>query len=147
MRIAIGADHAGYEIKEAIREHLLGLGHDIVDFGTDGTGSVDYPDHGAAVARAVSSSDADRGFLVCGSGQGMTMVANRIRGIRAALAWSEEIARLSRLHNDANILCLPGRFLEARQALGIVDAWLATDFEGGRHARRVRKMMECEKEE
>lgn len=147
MRIAIGADHAGFTVKEFVRRHLESAGHDVRDFGTDGPASVDYPDYGAAVARSVASGDAELGVLVCGSGQGMSMVANRVRGVRAALAWTEEIARLSRQHNDANVLCLPGRFVEVEHAAAIVDAWLRASFEGGRHTRRVEKMMECEKEE
>ena len=147
MRIAVASDHAGFALKEAVRKALTERGHDVRDFGTRDTGSCDYPDYGAPAARAVAKGAADRAVLVCGSGQGMCMVANKVRGVRAALAWTPEIARLSREHNDANALCLPARFVSEAQALEIVDAWLAAAFEGGRHAGRIEKMMNGEKED
>jgi ribose 5-phosphate isomerase B len=146
MRISLGADHAGFLLKEAIKEHLTTAGHEVRDFGTASDESVDYPDYGAPAARAVAQGDVDVGVLVCGSGQGMCMVANKVDGVRAALAWHPEIARLSRLHNDANALCLPARFLGIEQALEIVDLWLDAAFEGGRHERRVEKIMRTERE-
>jgi ribose 5-phosphate isomerase B len=147
MRFAVASDHAGYALKEAAKRHLVSLGHVVEDFGTGGTESCDYPDHGAAAARAVAGGRADRGVLVCGSGQGMCMVANKVRGVRAALAWNAEIAALSRRHNDANVLCLPARFVSEADALAIVDAWLAAEFEGGRHATRIGKLVRLEREE
>ncbi len=144
MRVSVASDHAGFELKERVRQHLTDGGFDVVDFGTSCTESVDYPDFGAPAARAVAAGEADRGILVCGSGQGMCMVGNKVRSIRAALAWTPEIARLSRQHNDANVLCLPARFVGESEALVIVDEWLRTQFEGGRHVRRVHKMMKTE---
>ena len=147
MKIAVASDHAGYALKEAVKRHLTGRGETVVDFGAPGPEPSDYPDHGGAAARAVAAGEAERGVLVCGSGQGMCMVANKVAGVRAALAWSAEIAELSRRHNDANVLCLPARFVTEGDALRIVDVWLATAFEGGRHARRVEKLMRQEEEE
>jgi len=146
MTIAIGSDHAGFNIKTIVKEHLMSLGVSVKDHGADSDASVDYADYGAPVARDVASGDVDRGILVCGSGQGMVMVANKVGGIRAALAWSEEIARLSRQHNNANVLCLPGRFVDADLAIRIVDAWITEGFEGGRHIARVDKIMKMEGE-
>jgi ribose 5-phosphate isomerase B len=147
MKIAVGSDHAGFEMKETVRRHLTDAGHEVDDFGTDSKESSDYPDFGAPAANAVGERCVDRGILFCGSGQGMCMVANRIPGVRAALAWSVEIAELSRRHNDANVLCLPARFVDEETALRIVDAWLMTEFEGGRHQRRVQKMMSYDMED
>jgi ribose 5-phosphate isomerase B len=147
MRIAVGADHAGFELKEAVAKHLTSAGHEVEDFGTGSAEPADYPDYGGPAARAVAEGLAERAVLFCGSGQGMCRVANRIAGVRAALAWSEEIARLSREHNDANVLCLPARFVEAETAMRIVDGWLAAEYEGGRHKRRIEKMMSYDREE
>lgn len=146
MKIAAASDHAGFELKEAVRRHLSDLGHEVVDFGTKSGDSTDYPDYAEPAARAVASGDCERGVLVCGSGQGMVMVANKVRGVRAALAWNAEVASLSRQHNNANVLCLPARFVTIEEGLGIVDAWFAADFEGGRHVTRVEKMMKTEEE-
>ena len=146
MRVALGADHAGYEMKEAIKAHLKAGGHKVLDFGTDSAESTDYPDYGAPAARAVADGEADTAVLFCGSGEGMTMVANKVKGVRAALVWQPEVARLSRLHNDANVLSMPARFLTDKQAIEIVDTWLSTAFEGGRHVPRVQKMMKTEEE-
>jgi ribose 5-phosphate isomerase B len=146
MRLSVASDHAGYELKEAVKKHLSLAGHDVVDFGTDSAESTDYPDYARPAARAVANGDVEKGVLVCGTGQGMVMTANKVRGVRAALAWTPEVARLSRQHNDANVLALPARFVSIEQGLEIVDAWLDSDFEGGRHVPRVEKMMEAEEE-
>lgn len=146
MKIAIGADHAGYEEKEKIKETLSSLGVEIVDFGTDSPESVDYPPYAERVARAVADGEADRGILFCGSGQGMAIAANKVKGVRAALAWNPEIAALSRRHNDANVLSLPARFIDPLTAVETVKAFLESEFEGGRHERRVREIEEIEKE-
>jgi ribose 5-phosphate isomerase B len=137
MRIAAGADHAGFELKEALVARLREAGHEVVDVGTTSQESVDYPVFALAVARRVAAGEVDRGLLVCGSGIGMCMTANRHPGVRAADCFSEEIAELSRRHNDANVLCLGGRFLEQAEAWAITQVWLTTPFEGGRHARRA----------
>ncbi len=147
MRIAIGADHAGYELKESLSSFLSGGGDSVTDLGADGAEPSDYPDAAAPVARAVAARQADRGLLVCGSGIGMCIAANKVPGVRAALAWNEDIARLSREHNDANILCLPSRFVSEAAARGIVKVWLATPFSGEeRHARRIAKVAAIEKQ-
>jgi ribose 5-phosphate isomerase B len=146
MRISVASDHAGFALKEAVKEHLTTLGHDVVDFGTYSDESTDYPDYATPAARAVAAGDVEKGVFVCGSGQGMVMTANKVRGVRAALAWHPDVARLSRQHNDANVLALPARFMGTEQALEIVDAWLGAEFEGGRHVPRVEKMMKAEEE-
>ncbi len=141
MKIAIGADHAGFGMKEAIKASLEASGHTVEDFGTHSPAAVDYPDVGAVVAGAVASQKADRGILVCSTGIGMSIVANKIKGIRAALCDSEEAARLSRSHNDANVLALSGSFTPLDRAQRIVDAFLGTEFPAGeRHVRRVAKI-------
>lgn len=140
MRIAIGSDHAGYRFKTLIAAHLAGLGHVIEDFGTNSVEPVDYPGFIRPVAEAVSGGLADRGIVLGGSGNGEAIVANRVRGVRCALCWNEESARLGRAHNDANVLALGERFLSQAQALAIVDVWMATAFEGGRHQRRVEQI-------
>ncbi len=137
MKIMIGSDHAGFELKEKIVDHLKTAGHDVVDIGTTDTRSVDYPRYAFRVARAVASGTAERGILVCGSGIGMSMAANRIAGVRAVLASEPYTAKMSRRHNDSNVLCLGGRFTGPDMALEIVDTWLREDFEAGRHVRRV----------
>jgi ribose 5-phosphate isomerase B len=146
MRIAIGSDHAGFELKEEIKKHIEKLGHEYKDFGTFGKESVDYPDFASKVAKAVSKKIYDRGILICGSGIGMSMCANKVPGIRAALCYSIETAKLSRKHNDANVLTLGARLTNPKLAKKIVEVWLQTEFEGGRHKRRVDKIMEMEKE-
>ena len=146
MKISVASDHAGYELKEAVKAHLNAAGPGVVDFGTDSLESTDYPDYATPAARAVASGAVERGVFVCGSGQGMVMTANKVHGVRAALAWEPEIAKLSRNHNDSNVLALPARFVGEEQALEIVDAWLQAEFEGGRHIPRVRKMMKAEEE-
>ena len=137
MRIAIASDHAGFEYKEQIIVLLRQLGHDVRDFGTNGTEPVDYPDFIRPAAQAVANGDADRGFVLGGSGNGEAIVANKVRGVRCALCWNLESARLSRLHNDANVCSLGQRLISLELALDIVRVWLETPFEGGRHARRV----------
>lgn len=139
-RIALGADHAGFEYKEVIRQHLTKQGYTVEDFGTYSVDSTDYADFAHPVALAVEEGRADWGILVCGSGQGVAMTANKHQGIRAALVWQPDIAALTRQHNNANVLCLPQRFITLTDALECVQQFLTTDFEGGRHERRVEKM-------
>ncbi|MBZ5530326.1 MAG: ribose 5-phosphate isomerase B [Acidobacteriia bacterium] len=149
MKIALGADHAGYELKDKIKRYLQQKGLEVLDEGTFSSESVDYPDYARLVARDVSERRASLGILVCGSGIGMAMAANKIAGIRAVNASSEQEAQLSREHNNANVLTLGARILPQDQALSIVDKWLATPFAGGRHERRVEKMgaLDQEREE
>jgi ribose 5-phosphate isomerase B len=144
MRIALGADHAGYELKDKIREHLKSRGIDVRDKGTNSGESVDYPDFARLVARDVNQGRADLGILVCGSGIGMSMAANKVPGVRAATVSTEHEAQVSREHNNANVLALGARITPADQALKIVDAWLAAVFAGGRHQRRVDKIAAME---
>ncbi len=140
MKIALGSDHAGFQLKEALKEYLCQKAIEISDVGTHSADAVDYPDFGWAVARMVAAGMVDRGILICGSGIGMSIVANRVPGVRAALCTDEATARLSRLHNDANILVLAGRTTDITRARRILDVWLETDFEGGRHQKRLRKI-------
>ncbi len=140
MKIALASDHGGFELKEKIKKHLETLGHTVDDFGTNSAESMDYPDVAAPAARSVADGKNDRGIILCGSGQGMTMVSNKIKGIRAALCHDLYSARMSRLHNDANVLTMGGRIVGIDVALEIVDIWLNTEFEGGRHQRRVDKI-------
>lgn len=140
MRLAVGADHAGFALKEQVKAYAASLGHTVVDRGTDSTASVDYPDFADAVCRSVLAGEADRGVLVCGSGVGMSIAANRHRGIRAVLCTDLYLARYSRLHNDANVLCLPGRIMGPGLAEEVVRTWLETPYEGGRHQRRVEML-------
>ena len=138
MRIAIGSDHAGFHYKGMIRSALLTAGFDVEDFGTHGTESVDYPRFIRPVALAVARGDFDRGIVLGGSGNGEAMVANRVPGIRCALCWNEETARLARQHNDSNVLSLGERMIPLNLALSIVKIWMETPFEGGRHVERIR---------
>lgn len=138
--IAIGSDHGGFWLKEIIRKHLEERGFVLLDKGTDGTDSVDYPDFAVKVCRAVLSGAADRGILLCGTGIGMSMMANRFRGIRAALCHDHFTASAARRHNNANVLVLGGRIIGPDLGKEIVDTWLSTPFEGGRHERRVGKL-------
>jgi len=140
MRLAVGADHAGFALKEQVKAFASSLGHAVEDLGTGGTASVDYPDFADAVCRRVLAGGADRGILVCGSGVGMSIAANRHRGIRAVLCTDLYLARFSRLHNDANVLCLPGRLMGPGLAEEVVRTWLETPYEGGRHQRRVEML-------
>lgn len=140
MRIAVGADHAGYELKDKLARRLADAGHEIEDLGTSGPESVDYPDFGKAVAEAVAGGVAELGLVVCGTGIGISIAANRIPGVRAARCTSEYDARFARAHNDANVLAVGARVIGLGQAEAIVDVFFSTDFEGGRHARRVEKL-------
>ena len=147
MRVAIGADHAGVELKAHLVQELQRLGHDVDDLGTHTTESVDYPPICAAVGRAVVAGAADRGIVLGGSGQGEQMAANKVRGVRAALCNDLYTARLSREHNDANVLAMGGRIVAAGLASEILELWLTTAFEGDRHQRRVAQIADIEKEE
>ena len=147
MRIAIGSDHAGYGLKEDLSGYLAELGHEVEDFGTDSEEPVDYPRFCVAVARAVRDGRADRGLVLGGSGQGEQIVANKVRGIRAALCNDLFTAVLSREHNDANVLSMGGRIVGAGLAREILKTWLQTGFDGGRHERRIRQIDEVEREE
>ena len=140
QHIAVGSDHAGVDLKHAVKEHLRARGVEVTDKGTHVRESVDYPDHAHAVAAAVAGHQADLGILICGSGNGVAITANKHRGIRAALAWLPELGRLAREHNNANVLALPARYIDVEQALAVVDAFLDARFEGGRHQVRVEKI-------
>ncbi len=140
----IGADHGGVRIKDLLGEHLRARGHEVEDLGTHGSASVDYPDIAVAVARKVAGTAGARGLLVCGTGIGMSMAANKVHGIRAALATDAYMARMATEHNDANILCVGERVIGEGLAIDILDAFLAAEFGGDRHARRVSKIMEAE---
>jgi ribose 5-phosphate isomerase B len=145
MKIAIGSDHAGFDGKERIKQTLTDLGIDFEDVGTFSTDSVDYPDFARRVGEEVGSGRAEQGILVCGSGIGVAIAANKIRGVRAAQAWNEETARLARQHNDANVLTIGARVIAPDEIGKIVRAWFDADFDGGRHQGRVSKMMDLEK--
>ena len=138
MKIAIASDHAGFELKAAIMAAFPEL--EFQDFGTHSAAPCDYPDTGAPAASAVASGLAEKGILICGSGIGMSVTANKVKGIRAALCCNTDVARLSRRHNDANVLCIPARFVSSEEAKTFVDTFLSTSFEGGRHANRVNKI-------
>ena len=140
--IALGADHAGYELKDAIGAHLSERGFQTRDLGTNSPESVDYPDFGAAVGRAVAGGDADLGICVCGSGIGICMAADKIHGVRAGTVHDETSARLAREHNDANVICMGARLIGPAVAIASVDAWLDAEFAGGRHSRRTAKLDE-----
>lgn len=139
-RIPIGSDHAGFALKERLKAELAELGYDVEDVGTHSAISTDYPDYAHPVAHEVETGEAQRGVLICGTGLGMSYAANRHPHVRAAVAWNTEIAALSRLHNDANVLVLPARFVSTDEGVDILKTWLATPFEGGRHERRVAKI-------
>ena len=146
MKVALGADHAGYEEKEKIKKMLDKLGIEYEDLGTNSTESVDYPEFGAKVGRAVASGKVDEGIVICGSGIGIAIAANKIKGIRAAQAWNEETARLARQHNNANVLSIGSRVTPPEEIPKIVKAWLDAKFKGGRHERRVEEITELEDE-
>jgi ribose 5-phosphate isomerase B len=147
MKIAIGADHAGFTLKQHIGEALREAGHQVIDVGTNSTESVDYPDYAAAVAEDVAGGQADRGILVCATGVGMSIAANKIPGVRAALAWNPEEVQLTRQHNDANVIALGARFTDAVTATRLTRIFLETPFEGGgRHERRIGKIRRLEHE-
>jgi len=145
MKIAIASDHAGFELKEKIKKFLDDLGYEYKDFGTDSNESVDYPDYALKVAENVAKKEYDRGILICGSGIGMCMTANKVPGIRAALCHNVETAKLSREHNDANVLTFGSRMIDEKTAKDMVKVWLKTEFLGDRHLRRVNKMKDIEK--
>jgi ribose 5-phosphate isomerase B len=145
MRIALASDHAGYSEKERLKMLLTDLGVEFEDFGVGSEESVDYPDYARKVAEEVAQGRAEQGLLVCGSGTGMAITANKVRGVRAAVAWSEETARLARQHNDANVLAIGARTTPPADISKIVRAWFSTEFEGGRHAARVEKISEVER--
>ncbi len=147
MKIALGADHRGYEAKQRIRALLSELGQDAVDFGTDSTRSMDYPDPAYAAAGAVQRGECERGILFCGTGIGMSITANKLHGIRAALCHDELTAEMARRHNNANMLCLPADLVGDALMRRIVEVWLKTPFEGGRHERRIEKIGQIEKKQ
>ena len=140
LKIAIGCDHAGYSLKEEVKKFLEDLGHLVWDFGTHSDESIDYPDIAHPLAKAVADGDYSYGFLLCGSGNGMSITANKHQGVRAAVCWNDEISRLARQHNNANICAVPARYLHINDAKVIVKAFIESDFEGGRHSRRVDKI-------
>lgn len=146
MKIALGADHAGFQLKQHLRQHLVEQGHDVVDVGTSSEESTDYPDYAAQVAHQVAKGEADCGLLVCSTGVGMSIAANKVDGIRAALAVNEDEVRLTRAHNNANVLTIGARFTTAEQADKYADVFLSTEFEGGRHQRRLNKVAQLEEE-
>ena len=145
MKIAIGADHAGFVLKEKLRARLAAEGHEVVDFGPDSTESCDYPDYAQPVARDVSSGRSDRGILVCSTGIGMAIAANKVAGVRAAPAVSGDEVKMTREHNDANVLTIGAKYLDEETAAGLVRVFLDTEFAGGRHARRVAKIAQLER--
>lgn len=144
MKIALGADHAGFRLKEHLRARLIAEGHEVVDKGTQSEESTDYPDYARLVAESVSRGDVDRGILVCSSGVGMSIAANKVHGVRAALGYNEEEVRLTRAHNDANVLALGEKFTPPDVADRLVDTFLTSEFDGGRHERRINKISAME---
>jgi ribose 5-phosphate isomerase B len=140
LKMAIGCDHAGYEMKEFLKDKLAAKGVPVEDFGTHSTSSVDYPDYVHPLADSIQEKNNDFGILICGSANGVAITANKHAHIRAALCWREEVATLARQHNDANVICLPARFITNEEALKMVTLFMETDFEGGRHATRVNKI-------
>ena len=144
--IAIGSDHGGYLLKEEVKKYLDEKEIPYKDFGTDSEERVDYPVYAEQVAKAVQSKECEKGILICGTGFGVSIVANKFKGIRCASCWNEEVAKLLKGHNDANIIALPGRFINVSQAVVILRAWLATEFMGGRHSERVQMIADIEKE-
>lgn len=140
MKVAIGCDHAGYPLKVAVEDKLLKEGYEIIDLGTDSTEPVDYPGYGKAVGEAVARGLAERGIVICGSGIGISIAANKVKGVRCALCTSVEMAEMSRRHNDANVLAMGARIIEQDLAFKIVDRWFETGFEGGKHLRRINML-------
>ena len=140
MKIGLASDHAGYALKQFVKQYLEGKGLEYKDYGTYSEESCDYPDYGHALAKGIEEGECEKGIAICGSGEGINITLNKHQGIRAALCWEPEIAHLARQHNDANVLVLPGRFITNEEADAIMDEYLKTDFEGGRHARRVAKI-------
>lgn len=140
MKIALAGDHAGYQMKQVVLNYLQQNGHDIKDFGAYSDVSSDYPDYAHPMASAVENGEFELGITICGSGNGINMTVNKHQGIRSAICWTEELARLARFHNDANICSLPARFIDTETALSIINVFLSTEFEGGRHLRRINKI-------
>ena len=144
--IAIGADHGGFELKEEIKKYLDEVGIEYKDYGTDSDERTDYPIYGRPVIEAVQKKEAEKGILICGTGFGMTILANKFKGIRCASCWNEEVAKLLKAHNDANIIALPGRFINISEAVVILRAWFGTEFLGGRHTDRLQMIADIENE-
>ncbi len=144
MKIALASDHGGFELKQIVKEYLLGKNMEVQDFGTDSLASVDYSDYGIQAAEAVANGDADRGIVICGTGIGISITANKVKGIRCSLCHDVYSAEMTRCHNDSNMLAMGGRVIGRDLALRIVQAWLETDFEGGRHLRRIQKIEDYE---
>lgn len=144
MIIAIGCDHAGYELKEKVKAKLQAEGHTMIDVGTDSTESVDYPKFGHAVGRTVASGEAERGVAICGSGIGISIACNKVPGIRAALCTSTEMAEMCRRHNNANVICMGARMISEELAFAMIDTWMTTEFEGGKHLRRINELDDIE---
>lgn len=144
MKIVLACDHGGFLLKEAIKEHLISCDYEVVDIGVHNTASVDYPDFGKKAAEMVASNEVDKGIVICGTGIGISIAANKVKGIRCALCTNEYMARMSRLHNNSNMLAMGERVIGKGVAIEIVNAWLSTDFEGGRHENRVNKLMDIE---
>ena len=142
MKIVVGSDHAGYELKEAVKQKLISEGHEVVDVGCNSTESVDYPIYGKAVGRAVVSGEAERGIAICGSGIGISIACNKVKGVRCALCTSVEMAEMSRRHNNANVIAMGARMISQELAFEMIDKWLETDFEGGKHLRRINMLEE-----
>ena len=140
QKLGIACDHAGYEMKQKVKKHLEAAGYEVQDFGTNSVESVDYPDFAHPLAEAVEKGELDLGFTLCGSGNGISMVANKHQGVRSALCWNREISALARQHNNANVCSLPARFITEEEAMKIVDTFVSTGFEGGRHEGRVKKI-------
>jgi ribose 5-phosphate isomerase B len=145
MKVAVGSDHRGYRAKELIKDYLKAAGHQVQDFGCNSTTSCDYPDHVLPGAAAVAEGKAERGIFICGTGIGTSVSANKVKGIRAALCHDELTAEMSRRHNDANVLCLPADLLGEALLRRVVDVWIQTEYEGGRHDRRLQKITDYEK--
>jgi len=143
VKIGIGSDHAGFDLKEKVKEVLKGKGIEVQDFGCPSSESVDYPDYAHPIAKALNNGEVELGIAICGSGNGINMTMNKYSDIRSALCWTVELAELARGHNNANVLALPARFIPEELALDIVNGFLTTDFEGGRHQRRIDKMKCC----
>ena len=146
MKIAIACDHGGYALKEEVKKYLDEKGIEYKDFGCDSEERTDYPIYGELAVKAVQSKECDRGILICGTGFGMTILANKFKGIRCASCWNEEVAKLLKAHNDANVIALPGRFINISQAVVMLRAWIGTEFMGGRHTERLQMIKDIESE-
>ena len=144
--IALGSDHGGYKLKEEIKKYLDEIGIKYKDFGTNSDERCDYPEYAEKVAKSIQKNECDKGILVCGTGFGMSIVANKFKGIRCASCWNEDVAKLLKEHNDANIIALPGRFISVSQGIAILRTWIASEFSEGRHKERVQMIKEIEKE-